>query len=73
MAAKLAIVAVMIGLTLVSSVVMRRRMINAKPAPGGPSPEIKQMGKRLVIFSRVNLVLGLLVLLMVAIMMAGAD
>lgn len=69
---KLVIVSIMIVLTVVNSVLLRRRLVNAKPAPGGPSPEIKKIGDRLVLFSRINLALGSVVLLMVAIM-RGAE
>lgn len=68
---KIAIVAIMIAVTMVNSVVIRRRLVNAKPTPGGPSPEIKRMGRRLVLMSRVNLALGSVVLLMVALMRAA--
>ncbi len=68
---KLVIVAVMIILTVANSVVLRRRLADAKPTPGGPSEEIKAMGNRLVLISRINLILGVLVLLMVAVMRAA--
>ncbi len=69
---KLVIVAAMIVITMVNSVVLRKRLADAKPTPGGPSEEIKRMGARLVVFSRINLALGVLVLLMVAIMRSAA-
>lgn len=69
---KLVIVAAMIVITMVNSVVLRKRLADAKPTPGGPSEEIKRMGARLVVFSRINLALGALVLLMVAIMRSAA-
>ena len=68
---KLVIVAVMIAITIANSVVLRKKLADAKPTPGGPSEEIKRMGARLVVLSRVNLALGALVLLMVAIMQSA--
>lgn len=65
---KLTLALLMIIITVVTSVVLRQRMVNAKPAAGGPGPEMLKMSKRLVLFSRINLVLGMMVLLAVAVM-----
>ncbi len=68
---KMAVVAAMIAITVVNSVVLRRRLVNAEPGKGGPTPEMKATSGRLVVLSRVNLALGLTVLLMVAVMRAA--
>ena len=70
--AKIAAVAVMIGITFMNSIVMRRRITQAPAGPGGtPPPEMQAMGGRLVILSRANLALALLVLLLAAMLRYG--
>ncbi len=71
--AKIAGVAVMVAVTIVNSVVLRRRITQAPAGPGGtPPPEMRALGGRLVFLSRANLVLGLIVLFLAAMLRFGA-
>ena len=70
--AKIAAVGVMIGITIINSVVLRRRIVHAPAGPGGtPPPEMQTMGGRLVLLSRAILVLGLLVIFLAAMLRYG--
>ena len=70
--AKIAAVALMAAITFFNSVHLRRRITEAPAGPGGtPPPELQKLGPRLVVLSRVNLGLGLLVLLLAAMLRFG--
>lgn len=69
---KLAAVAVMAAITFVNSIVLRRRITQAPAGPGGtPPPEMQTMGRRLVVLSRLNLGLALLVILLATMLRYG--
>lgn len=63
---KVTLYLVMVIVTAVNSVLIPNLMKQAAPAAGGMKPEatVLTLGKRLVFLSRVNLILGLLVLLL---------
>ena len=69
---KVTAVALMVGITAVNSIVLRAKITQAPAGPGGTPPvEMQTMGKRLVILSRLNLGLGLLVLLLATLLKFG--
>lgn len=69
---KIMVVAMMAAITAVNSIVLRRRITQAPAGPGATPPvEMQTMGKRLVILSRLNLGLGLLVLLLATLLKFG--
>lgn len=69
---KIGAVGAMIVITLINSVILRRRITSAPAGPGGTPPaEMQKLGPRLVILSRLNLVLGLLVIFLAAMLKYG--
>ncbi|MDP1809738.1 MAG: DUF4149 domain-containing protein [Actinomycetota bacterium] len=69
---KITAVAMMVAITVVNSIVLRRRITQAPAGPGGTPPvEMQTMGRRLVILSRLNLGLGLLVVLLATMLKFG--
>lgn len=69
---KIIVVAVMVLITAVNSIVLRRRITEAPAGPGGTPPvEMQTMGKQLVVLSRLMLGLGLLVLLLATLLKFG--
>jgi copper resistance protein D len=63
---KLVVVGIMIGITAMNSLVLRKKVIGA--GPGAPGPEMQKISRSLVVFSRLNVALGLVVLLLVAVL-----
>ncbi len=64
---KIIVVMIMVGVTVINSMVLKKKITQAPAGPGGtPPPELKRLGPVLVILSRLNLVLGLVVLFLVS-------
>lgn len=63
---------VMIIVTAATSMYLKAKITKAPPGPGGTPPEeLKKLGPLLVIFSRLNLGLGLLVILLAVLLGSG--
>jgi copper resistance protein D len=63
---KLVVVGLMIGITATNTLVLRKKVVGA--TAGTPGPAMQTISRRLVVLSRVNLALGLVVLLLVAVL-----
>ncbi len=66
---KISVVLIMVVVTAINSIALKKKIAQAPAGPGGtPPPELKKFGPLLVILSRLNLVLGLFVLFLVALL-----
>lgn len=69
LALKIAVVLLMIVITAQNSLVWFRKLTAEAPAPGQPpSLELMRIQRRLVLFSHINVALGIIVLLLVAVL-----